>query len=471
MMGHYDNHRRPFPSHGDGDGPMGNNNRAKTSNMYHVLASSSDCGSGAAAATVGNGGAVGLRILQPFDISSTSTSTAHTAIKSLAGKMAVFLEFPFTFSQRKELEIQVMIFKYLMASVPVPSDLLLSSVPVASHSALGGGALNLRLTGRGDVEPGRCKRTDGKKWRCSRDVVPDHKYCERHLHRGRPRSRKHVETPNKRTRHTHGQALPSSSPAVLTKIAYPPLAQTCHQSQTIWFLDKPDEKAATFWPLTSVSSYKELRISDWTMNELIPLAEQQWHQLMQIGSASDGSISDSSNSSVLGQNYAAGDQQPSSCPWFLNSEIVPSSEGTPRGFIDAWSNGVSGDNSGAEASVSCNGKLSLSSLSLSMGISNFTDNEMGASKSRLSSWLDPPSTPGGPLAEVLRPSATATKSSSDLSSPITGTGNYCGPPVTAVSSPFGVLQKDLTSMSDSRGSSSPTLVSSRVNPEISLMLA
>ncbi|KAE8727357.1 Growth-regulating factor 10 [Hibiscus syriacus] len=480
MMGHYDNHHRPFPSFGDSDGPMGNDNRAKTSNMYHVLASSSDYGSGAAAATVGNGGAVGLRILQPFDISSTSSSTAHTAIKS-PGEMAACLEFPFTFSQRKELERQVMIFKYMMASVPVPVDLLLPSVPVASHSALGGGALNLRLAGSGDVEPGRCKRTDGKKWRCSRDVAPNHKYCERHLHRGRPRSRKHVELPNKRTRHTHGQALPSSSSAVLTKIASPPLAQPPRQNQTTWFLDKPHEKAATFWPLTSVSSYKEPRISDWTMNELIPLADQQWHQLMQIGLASDGSMTDANNSFVLGQNYAAGDQQPNSFPWFLNSEIEKSGESTPRGFIDAWSTGVSGDSSGAEASVSSNGKLSLSSLSLSMGINNITDNELGvcqydedheyASISRLSSWFTPGSTtPGGPLAEVLRPSS-ATKSSSNLSSPVTGNGNSCSPPVTAVSSPSGVLQRTPASMSDSIGSSSPTLVSSSVKPEISLMLA
>jgi hypothetical protein len=44
-----------------------------------------------------------------------------------------------------------------------------------------------------EPEPGRCRRTDGKKWRCSRDVVPGHKYCERHVHRGRGRSRKPAE--------------------------------------------------------------------------------------------------------------------------------------------------------------------------------------------------------------------------------------------------------------------------------------
>jgi hypothetical protein len=45
-----------------------------------------------------------------------------------------------------------------------------------------------------DQEPHRCRRTDGKKWRCGRDTVPNQKYCERHMHRGRNRSRKLVET-------------------------------------------------------------------------------------------------------------------------------------------------------------------------------------------------------------------------------------------------------------------------------------
>lgn len=44
-----------------------------------------------------------------------------------------------------------------------------------------------------DPEPGRCRRTDGKKWICSRDVVAGQKYCKRHVDRGRNRSRKPVE--------------------------------------------------------------------------------------------------------------------------------------------------------------------------------------------------------------------------------------------------------------------------------------
>jgi hypothetical protein len=67
-----------------------------------------------------------------------------------------------------------------------------------------------------DPEPGRCRRTDGKKWRCSKEAAPDSKYCERHMHRGRNRSRKPVET----------QLVPQSQPPATAAAvsAAPPLA-------------------------------------------------------------------------------------------------------------------------------------------------------------------------------------------------------------------------------------------------------
>lgn len=60
-------------------------------------------------------------------------------------------------------------------------------------AVMGLGSLCFDYRSSMEPEPGRCRRTDGKKWRCSRDVVPGHKYCERHVHRGRGRSRKPVE--------------------------------------------------------------------------------------------------------------------------------------------------------------------------------------------------------------------------------------------------------------------------------------
>ena len=59
--------------------------------------------------------------------------------------------------------------------------------------AVGWGPFHLGFADNTDPEPGRCRRTDGKKWRCSRDAVADQKYCERHINRGRHRSRKPVE--------------------------------------------------------------------------------------------------------------------------------------------------------------------------------------------------------------------------------------------------------------------------------------
>ena len=59
-------------------------------------------------------------------------------------------------------------------------------VPAVSYYAYYGKKL--------DPEPWRCRRTDGKKWRCSKEAHPDSKYCERHMHRGRNRSRKPVES-------------------------------------------------------------------------------------------------------------------------------------------------------------------------------------------------------------------------------------------------------------------------------------
>lgn len=59
-----------------------------------------------------------------------------------------------------------------------------------------------------DPEPGRCRRTDGKKWRCYGSVVPDQKYCERHMHRGSQRSRKLVEA-SKSILKSNNEGLPS----------------------------------------------------------------------------------------------------------------------------------------------------------------------------------------------------------------------------------------------------------------------
>lgn len=106
---------------------------------------------------------------------------------------------PFTAAQWQEMEHQALILKYMLAGVPLTPDLVLTSRrgfgsvpallyqnPALAYCSYFGKKL--------DPEPGRCRRTDGKKWRCAKDAYPDSKYCEHHMHRGKNRSRKHVES-------------------------------------------------------------------------------------------------------------------------------------------------------------------------------------------------------------------------------------------------------------------------------------
>lgn len=75
------------------------------------------------------------------------------------------------------------------------------TVAVATGGSLQLGIASSASNNTADLEPWRCKRTDGKKWRCSRNVIPDQKYCERHTHKSRPRSRKHVESSHQSSHH------------------------------------------------------------------------------------------------------------------------------------------------------------------------------------------------------------------------------------------------------------------------------
>ncbi|KAF1881216.1 hypothetical protein Lal_00023251 [Lupinus albus] len=122
----------------------------------------------------------------------------------------------FSLEQWQELELQALIFRYMLAGAVVPHELLQPIKKNILHSPTSpyfihqhylqhyqstASLLQPGYWGRGamDPEPGRCRRTDGKKWRCSRDMVAGHKYCERHMHRGKNRSRKPVELPTPTT--------------------------------------------------------------------------------------------------------------------------------------------------------------------------------------------------------------------------------------------------------------------------------
>ncbi|KAJ8537676.1 hypothetical protein K7X08_014216 [Anisodus acutangulus] len=115
----------------------------------------------------------------------------------------------FSLAQWQELELQALIYRHMLAGAPIPHELLhlvkkslINTSPYYNlpqqfqqYHHYQQALFQTGYWGRTnmDPEPGRCRRTDGKKWRCSRDVVTGHKYCERHVHRGRHRSRKPVE--------------------------------------------------------------------------------------------------------------------------------------------------------------------------------------------------------------------------------------------------------------------------------------
>ncbi|KAL5583642.1 hypothetical protein UlMin_016084 [Ulmus minor] len=127
---------------------------------------------------------------------------------------------PFTATQWQELEHQALIFKYMVAGVPIPPDLIYTvkksldssiSSRLFPHQPTRWGCFEMGLGRKVDPEPGRCRRTDGKKWRCSKEAYPDSKYCERHMHRGRNRSRKPVEVSSSTTIPTPPNPSSSSS--------------------------------------------------------------------------------------------------------------------------------------------------------------------------------------------------------------------------------------------------------------------
>ncbi|KAJ0968760.1 hypothetical protein J5N97_021637 [Dioscorea zingiberensis] len=281
--------------------------------------------------------------------------------------------FPFTLGQWQELQRQALIFKHFMASVPVPPDLLLpSSSPAHLVFNNEGERRCYKFSAGGDPEPGRCRRTDGKKWRCSRDVSPGMKYCERHVHRGRPRSRKPVELLHK--------------PKLTT-----------------------DQFPVFKFPFQSMDPPKDPRYVE---------TSQEWE-------------------------FMGSDPVLQHCYPFLSLD-------PPRSFIDAWSN----ENSVKSETTA--GKSPLSTLTLSMsGIEEAHDqvemglglSDVGVVKSQRSSWNI-----GGPLAEVLHNNGGLMNLMGNVSHDHEVSPEDSQP----VSSPSGVLQKALVSLSDSSSSSSST---------------
>ncbi|KAG2645233.1 hypothetical protein PVAP13_2KG422400 [Panicum virgatum] len=105
---------------------------------------------------------------------AAATAALQEEMKALVASIPDGAGAAFTAMQLQELEQQSRVYQYMAARVPVPTHLVF---PI----------LCLDFGKNPEPEPGRCRRTDGKKWRCWRSTIPNEKYCERHMHRGRKR--------------------------------------------------------------------------------------------------------------------------------------------------------------------------------------------------------------------------------------------------------------------------------------------
>ncbi|KAJ6701959.1 hypothetical protein OIU74_013177 [Salix koriyanagi] len=379
----------------------------------------------------------------------------------------------FTAAQWQELERQTTIYNYMMASVPVPPELLMpitknqsNVLPPKANSSLELGIPSLNSS---DPEPWRCKRTDGKKWRCSRDVAPDQKYCERHSHKSRPRSRKPVEL------HSH------DSLRTLTNNNTNTNNNNCSTNPHL-FNQKPYFPNHLFMfssaMASSANSYDQPRSLEWLLKgENLPVASNhspEWQHLKRDGIKGNGKVYNlyREEQPLCSNTYRGGHSLQAQrlndhCSMFsspksnsleraLNPSMITEAQET-RHFIDAWSTDSGRDDIGGigqKSYVSSSEKLVLphSALALSPGTRSETNDEgnggpqlssfgiMGSwdshhqsvsglrpqwMTSHGGSWMVSP--PGGPLAEALCLGISSNaKTASNLPSPCSSS---CGPNV------------------------------------------
>ncbi|KAJ8470265.1 hypothetical protein OPV22_024608 [Ensete ventricosum] len=198
--------------------------------------------------------------------------------------------YPFTPSQWQELEQQSLFYRYMVSGVPNPWDLSLrirrrrrsflfeppttmisptAAYPPHLHLCWGG-RVRLGFGREGeDTEPGRCRRTDGKKWRCSKEAFPGSKYCEKHMHRGKNRSRKPVEMSlANNLSSTTAPPPPPPSSSSNTPCHHHPYHLPVSPPQVFCFLTSPTSKSQHNTPPAYISADNAYRFA------LIPLSSR-----------------------------------------------------------------------------------------------------------------------------------------------------------------------------------------------------
>ncbi|XP_024978574.1 growth-regulating factor 1-like [Cynara cardunculus var. scolymus] len=368
---------------------------------------------------------------------------------------------PFTPSQWMELEHQALIYKHFVANVPVPSHLLnplrkflntflfpgSSSSTSYAPNSYGWGTFHLGFSGNTDPEPGRCRRTDGKKWRCSRDAVPDQKYCERHINRGRHRSRKPVEGQNGHA--VSGPAAPKVVPVVSSSSV--PVSGSRASTTALG--------GAAIGNQFKTLHHHNATIASST--ETTPINRIQESQAFAIPKQNNP-VEESSDSLMYPTNYSS----------FLD-QGAPNPNPLPH-FVDQWSKVQSGRTSWPEEPKPDWTQLSMS---IPMASSDFSSSSNSPTQEKLavaplglsnefdldpthkqaSNWIPISwgNSMGGPLGEVLnRTSSSNGVRSKNASSPASEMWDHVN--YQLGSSPTGVLQKTtFVSLSNSSSGSSP----------------
>jgi len=192
------------------------------------------------------------------------------------GSSFTIRQHPFTETQLKELELQTLIFNYLASGIPIPPHLIahlrrsfyfldqypssksqkFSPSSLLCFSILKNGFFLVLVVSLGrraeeDPEPWRCKRTDGKKWRCLKEAFQDSKNCERHMHRGKKSSRKLVELPSHHS--SSNTYLFLGSPSCMM----PAQDNKSHRSECYNFFSEERESSVWFRAKQSTSQFKK----------------------------------------------------------------------------------------------------------------------------------------------------------------------------------------------------------------------
>ncbi|KAF9594720.1 hypothetical protein IFM89_034703 [Coptis chinensis] len=239
------------------------------------------------------------------------------------------------------------------------------------------------------------------------------------MHQSRPRSRNPVELQTE----INNSNITSSIP--LTKLS---AKTTSHQlgsprpyPQPSVFHSKPDLKGIPFETMATVRPYKDSRCMDWMLKgQNVSIPNKDLREMMQAkGNSSTnttfpqhyqennnlGSCTDFSSS--FGELESQSQSDP--CCLFLNPELEsysPNERQMSRQFIDAWSITRDNPTGTTKSSFDDSGKLSPSTLSLSMsgdngvgedtdqiqmglGIIDYEFDNSGGSKSQPLCWMTP----------------------------------------------------------------------------------